>query len=80
MSAPLPHGKLAGYFDIEAIEQAFFATHRDRNRATRDWYSFACYLAEHPKQEVPQNTLPEDFESSANPCVCGFCDGTDCCY
>ena len=56
---------LAGTFDIEAIEQAFFNHDHDGSESAagqwekrRDqWRSFKVYLAAHPRQEVaPERT------------------------
>jgi len=70
---PPPCSALAGTFDIEAIEQAFF--HHDHNgcepapgqwEKRRDqWRSFKTYLAAHPRQEV----APERTDGGCTPIV-----------
>jgi hypothetical protein len=59
LAAP-PCSALAGTFDIEAIEQAFFNHDHDGAEPApgqweerRDqWRSFKSYLAAHPRQEI----------------------------
>lgn len=70
---PPPCSALAGTFDIEAIEQAFF--NHDHNGSEpapgqwekrRDqWRSFKTYLAAHPRQEV----APERTDGGCTPIV-----------
>ena len=72
---------LAGTFDIEAIEQAFFNHDHDGSEPApgqwekrRDqWRNFKVYLAAHPRQEVTpesvSSTSPATEESSATPTI-----------
>jgi len=57
---PPPCSALAGTFDIEAIEQAFFNHDHDGaepalgqwEKRRDQWRSFKTYLANHPRQEI----------------------------
>jgi hypothetical protein len=49
---------LAGQFDIEAIQQAFFKCD-PQGDLLMQWSSFKEYLAAHPRQEVPENSAPK---------------------
>lgn len=75
-SSPVPCSALAGSFDIEAIELAFF--NHDGEGAEpapgqweerRDqWRSFKAYLAAHPRQEVSGcDAYREDLPPAKNP-------------
>jgi hypothetical protein len=72
-SSPSPCSALAGTFDIEAIEQAFFNHDHDGAEPApgqwekrRDaWRSFKAYLAAHPRQEV----APERTDGGCTPIV-----------
>lgn len=71
---PPPCSALAGTFDIEAIEQAFFNHDHDGSEPApgqwekrRDqWWSFKTYLAAHPRQEISgrdayKDEMPNSF-------------------
>ena len=66
---PKPCASLAGTFDIETIEQAFFnydddgsASHCQKfGKRHSEWPTFRKYLVEHPKQEIPEAPQPCNY-------------------
>lgn len=65
---------LAGRFDIETIEQAFFNHDHDGSEPGPDqwekrcakWRSFKAYLTAHPRQEIASERLAGPIAASAN--------------